>query len=947
MKRFAPILLAAALSATIAVAPAHADFGFEDFDVTFTNGDGSVVTQAGSHPFAMTTSLHFNTRIDPYLGEIPDEAVKDLNVAQIVGFVGNQAALPRCSTLAFLADPPNTACPDNTAVGETDLTLGDANGDPLPFAVYNLDPPPGVAAKLGFWALSVPVTIEVGLNDDPPYNLVARLTNIPQTVPTYAAKLTLWGVPADPAHDTERGHCVGPGGPSCFGEFAVKQPFLTVPRACAGPLTTSYEADSWVNPGAFVFGEALTHDGAVPPNPFGFIGCGNLGFSASIAAQPTTKAATSPTGLDFSLDPNDEGLKNPEGLADSDIRQAVVTLPEGMSTNPSVAEGLNVCTEAELARETAFSEAGTGCPNASKIGSVEAESPLVDEAIKGSLFVAKPYENEFDSLLALYMVIKNPNLGIVVKQALKVETNPVTGRITTVAENLPQLPFSHFRLHFREGVRSPLASPPACGTYSVKAELTPWSGTAPITTTSAFQIISGADNAPCPTHGTPPFHPGLIAGSINNAAGHYSPFNVRLFRSDSEQEITHFSIKLPPGTVGKLAGVHFCSDGQIAAAKARTGPHGGAEELASPSCPTASSIGHTLVGSGIGPSLTYVPGKLYLAGRYHGSPLSIVAITAAQVGPFDLGTVVVREALKINPETAEVFIDASGSDPIPHIIQGIPVHLRDIRAYADRPEFVLNPTSCARTSTASTVLGSGLNFASEADDVPVTVSTPFQAADCASLGFKPALSLSLRGATKRGAHPALRAVLRPRPGDANSRSISVQLPHSEFLEQSHINTVCTRVQFNAGAGNGAQCPAGSIYGHARAFTPILAEPLTGPVFLRSSEHPLPDLVLALHGLIDIDAVGRIDSVKGGIRNTFDFVPDAPISKVVVDFKGGNKGLLVNSSDICHGKHRAIAKFTGHNGKTYELAPKLKAKCGRKGNKSKRDGKASSRQRTAR
>ncbi|HVD38802.1 MAG TPA: hypothetical protein VNC15_08230, partial [Solirubrobacterales bacterium] len=389
----------------------------------------------------------------------------------------------------------------------------------------------------------------------------------------------------------------------------------------------------------------------------------------------------------------------------------------------------------------------------------------------------------------------------------------------------------------------------------------------------------------------------------------------------------HFSIKLPPGVVGKLAGIPFCPDSAIAAAKARTGPDGGAEELASPSCPAASEVWHTLVGSGVGSVLTYVPGKVYLAGPYHGSPLSIAAITAAKVGPFDLGTVVVREALRINPETAEVFVDATGSDPIPHIIQGIPVHARDIRVYVDRPKFVLNPTSCERTSTASTVLGSGLDFSSEADDNPLTVTSPFQAADCASLGFKPRLSLRLKGKTRRGGNPALRAVLRPRPGNANPSRISVALPHSEFLDQGHIRTVCTRVQFKAGAGNGAECPSGSIYGHAKAWTPLFSKPLEGPVFLRSSEHALPDLVLALHGLVDIDAVGRIDSVKGKIRNSFDFVPDAPISKVVLNLQGGKKGLLVNSTDICRGSHKAVVKMEGHNGRLHNLRAPLKATCG--------------------
>jgi hypothetical protein len=293
--------------------------------------------------------------------------------------------------------------------------------------------------------------------------------------------------------------------------------------------------------------------------------------------------------------------------------------------------------------------------------------------------------------------------------------------------------------------------------------------------------------------------------------------------------------------------------------------------------------------------------------------------------------VVVRLAFKINPETAEVFLDATGSDPIPHIIQGIPVHLRDIRAYTDRPEFVLNPTDCTRTSTASTLLGSGLNFASEADDQPVTISTPFQAADCAALSFKPQLSLKLIGGTKRGANPALRAtVTYPRAPYANIARARVTLPHSEFLDNAHIGTVCTRVQFREGAIPGEKCPAASVYGFAKAITPILSEPLEGPVYLRSSEHELPDLVAALHnGEINIDLDGHTEGVNGGIRNTFEAVPDAPASKFTLELAGGRKGLLENSTDLCAHVHRAEANFTGHNGKLYNTRPALQVKCAKK------------------
>jgi hypothetical protein len=948
MKRLILTFLSAILAILALTSVAEASYGVQKFDLAFKNQDGSPDTQAGSHPFEMATAAYFNLLQS---GEADGE-LKDFVAEQVEGLIANPSAVPRCSTVDFLSftgGGRTAQCADSTAVGyaATKLQLLD-----LVNPIFNLSPPPGVALKLGFIVGNTPITIEVGLKHHYPYSGSATLTNIPQTVQVRSSIITLWGAPGDPGHDPYRGNCVdnsNPGNPpvivapfpqpSSYGNCPTNSPstaLLTLPRACQGPLSTDYTTDSWQNPGTrlpegepnlsdpdWARGSVLTHDDAEPPNPLGMTGCAKLAFHPSIAAQPTTKAASSPTGLDFSLDVHDEGLLSPTGLAGSDIRKAVVTLPEGFSTNPSLAEGLAVCSEADLARETVKSAPGVGCPNASKVGSVEIETPLLEEGLKGSLFIATPYENEFGSLLALYIVIKSEKLGIIVRQAAKVTPNPVTGQLVTTTEDMPQLPFSHFKLHFREGTRSPLASPPACGTYNAQAELTPWSGGPPVTTTSAFQIIAGPESKPCPTGGLPPFKPGLIAGTLNNAAGHYSPFNVRLTRNDSEQEITHFSIKLPPGVIGKLAGIPFCPDAAIAAAKARTGPHGGQEEIERPSCPAVSEIGHTLVGSGVGPALAYAPGKIYLAGPYHGSAISLVSITAGRVGPFDIGTVVVRLAFKINPETAEVFLDATGSDPIPHIIKGIPIHLRDIRAYTDRPEFVLNPTGCERTSTASTLLGSGLDFGSEADDRPVTVSTPFQAADCAALGFKPKLALKLKGGTKRGDHPAFSATLRMKgTGESNIKRAQVTLPRSEFLENAHIKTICTRVQFRAN-----QCPAASVYGFAKATTPILDEPLTGPVFLRSSEHQLPDLVAELkNGEITIDLVGRIDSLNGRIRNTFEAAPDAPVKTFTLTMQGGKKGLLVNSTNLCTGTHKAIAAFTAHSGKQLEIHPELRAKC---------------------
>jgi hypothetical protein len=296
-------------------------------------------------------------------------------------------------------------------------------------------------------------------------------------------------------------------------------------------------------------------------------------------------------------------------------------------------------------------------------------------------------------------------------------------------------------------------------------------------------------------------------------------------------------------------------------------------------------------------------------------------------GPFDVGTVVTQEALRVNPRTGQVSADGSSSDPIPHILAGIPLKVRDIRVYVDRSKFIYNPTSCDPFKTTAELWGGGNDVFSAADDSPLSLAARFQVANCAGLGFKPRLSLKLKGGTNRGGHPALTGTYRPRPGDANLAGLVLRLPHSAFLDQAHIRTICTKVQFAAGAGNGAQCPAGAVYGHVKAITPLLSEPLEGPVYLRSSNHNLPDFVAALHGIVDIEAVARIDSKNGGIRATFSEVPDAPLTSVVVSMQGAKKGLIVNSTDLCAAPHRAGAQLSGQNGKSRHLQPELMAKCG--------------------
>ncbi|MGE5409019.1 MAG: hypothetical protein ACM3NV_10445, partial [Syntrophothermus sp.] len=331
-------------------------------------------------------------------------------------------------------------------------------------------------------------------------------------------------------------------------------------------------------------------------------------------------------------------------------------------------------------------------------------------------------------------------------------------------------------------------------------------------------------------------------------------------------------------------------------------------------------VGVATILAGTGPPLR-IEGDVYLAGPYRGAPLSLLVVTPALAGPFDLGVVVVRIALFVDPETARVTPVAE----IPDVFGGAKLDLRSIFVNLNRREFTLNGTNCGRHATAGTVSGGGADPADPAAFSSFPVSVPFRATGCRRLGFRPRLKLRLFGATHRAQHPRLRAALRARGGDANIGRASIALPHALFLDPASLGTVCTRPQFAAD-----ECPRRSIYGHARAWSPLLGKPLEGPVVLRSApNHLLPDMVAHLEGQVDIDLRGRIDSYKGGIRTTFDRVPDVPVSKFVLTLPGGRHGLLVASTNLCRKPPRAIVQLKGQNGRRANRRVVLRsAACGK-------------------
>ncbi len=917
MKRL--ICTVAAMLVTTAAAASPA--GAAEYEKYAIESGAAILSssQAGDHA-DFTASLELSSKEGNAFAKTRDVIVK-----LPPGIFGNPEAFPKCTNAQFGFEPEESACPIDSQVGSVDIAVsgflkGTFPGEPI----YNMPAPGGdVVARFGFFAALFPTFIDVSLNPDT-NGLVASVEGSPSAVELVRADTTFWGVPAHPSHDLERitpfesrEGITPPGGrPSGMPEI----PFMTNPTSCRDGREVRFTARSYQLPEP----RSLTV-------PFPQIAsCDMLEFSPETSLKPTTGQASAASGLNYGFSLPTKGLEFSNVRYGSELRRARVTLPEGMTLNPSAAEGLGVCSQADLDRERFDSGPDVGCPESSKLGSAVAKTPVIDREAVGSLYLAKPYENPFGSLLALYLVMKVPDRGVLVKLAGRVEPDPRTGRLVTTFDDIPELPVANFELRFREGARAPLVTPPTCGSYEALSGLTPWSSTAAeVFRVNAFSIEGGPDRGPCPAGGVPPFEPGLLAYPLNGAAGAHSPLYMRLTRRDGDQGLTRFSATLPPGLVAKLAGTTQCSEAAIARARSRTGPREGRLELADPSCPASARIGRVLAGAGVGSVLTYAAGEVYLAGPYNGAPLSVVAIVPAVAGPFDVGTVVTRQALRLNPRTGIVTVDGASSDPIPHILAGIPLKVRDIRVYVDRPDFTLNPTSCEPFSIDATLWGGGTDVFGSADDLPFGASDRFQAADCAALGFSPRLSLSLEGGTKRGGHPALRGVFRPRPGDSNLEKLVLRLPRSAFLEQAHIRTICTRVQFAANGGNGRGCPAGSIYGHVRAYTPILDQPLEGPVFLRASNNPLPDFVAALRGLVDVEAVAKIDSVGGGIRATFTEVPDAPLSKVVVEMQGQKKGLIVNSADLCRAANRANAAYSAHNDRRAQGRPALRAEgCGK-------------------
>ncbi len=873
------------------------------------------VRRSGAHPDLAVFSFDLNSIANPTAAQpgqkTPLGNLRNLKVTLPPGFVGNPTVVGECTP----AELSLRICPRSSQVGRADISLYPFSSSfsvlHMSIGIYNMTHPLGSIADLAFVVASNPVHVKASLDPASSYAITSKALNINESLPPFHSKVTIWGVPAHKSHDFER--CDG-GNPldtevRCETDQPVK-PFLTVPSQCdVDHKMRLHEYDSWQNVG--VFGPDIEYS-----MPGHTTDCETPSFNPSVEAIPTGKEANTPTGFDvhIKLVQND----NPNALNTPSMKSAVVTLPEGMSFSPSFADGLQSCTPAQIGL---FTNDRVKCPPASRIGEVRLSTPVLPKDAVGSMYLAKQNDNPFNTTFALYMEVEDTEeRGALIKIPGRIDVDPVTGQITTSFDDLPQFPVNDFTLKFRSGPRAPLVSPPACGSHKIEIKVASYAQpTKPVDASNTYEVSEGPGGSPCPPSSVSrPFAPTFSGGTLNPVAGTYSPFLFRLSRDDREQELSQVTTILPPGLVAKIAGIPYCPEAAIASISEAEGT--GINELNNPACPAASQVGTVSAGLGAGPGPNYFGGKVYLAGPYKGAPLSLAVVAPGIAGPFDLGNVVVRAAVRVDPDTAQI---TAVSDPFPTILHGVILRARDIRLRVDRPETTLNPTNCEPMSIDGEIAGVGASLLTTADDSVFNASAPFQVGECAELGFKPRLSLRLLGGTKRGAHPKFQATLRMPQGGANISRASVALPRSEFLDQSHIGTVCTRVQFKANA-----CPPASVYGSAVAKTPLLDEPLKGIAYLRSSDNPLPDLVIALRGQIDFNLVGRVDSIKGGIRNTFDFVPDAPVESFTLTMQGGKKGLLINSRNLCKKTYRATAKFNAQNGRRVTIRPEMQNSCGK-------------------
>lgn len=881
-------------------------FGVEEMSLVPEEVGGATDLLAGSHPFQLTTGLWLNTSANgqPFTPGQP----RTLSFALPPGLVADAQAAPQCPYTQFAKSfPGGNGCLAESIVGANVLTLAyGATAKELTTTVvpvFNLTPAPGEPARFGFTFESLAVTVDTGVRTGRNYGATATVSNTVQYSRFVGSQLTIWGVPAAAQHDGQRGFgCVWVGDeidgcPTSPPAPSSPTPFLTLPTSCQSPFHVGFEGTTWPVPTepSLRIEDGFTLSGS-GGEPLSLEGCQRLDFSPQIQLTPDTQDASSPLGPTVKVKLPQTGTLSAGGTAESAVKSASVTLPAGVTLNPASASGLQACTETEVGFEGNGSEEGVelalfspllpepSCPEGAKLATVAIHTPLLPNPLKGALYLASPApehesgKNPFDSLVAVYMIAEDPVSGVLVKLPGEVSLNSQTGQVTATFSNTPQLPFEELELQFLAGPRAALASPAKCGAYATKASFTPWSGGPAVETSTTFEVTAGPGGGPCP--GDPAFAPTFEAGTTNNSGGSFSPLTVAFSRKDGEQPLGAISMHLPPGLAGMISAVQPCAEAQAAIGD----------------CPAASKIGHVRVSAGVGSEPVVVPqaGKpedpVYLTGPYKGAPFGVAIVVPAEAGPFNLDEdghpVVVRGKIEVDPHTAEVSIEA---EPPPTMLRGVPVDLRNVEVVIDKSGFVFNPTNCEPMSITGSI-GS-----SEGASEPV--SSRFQAADCASLPFKPTFQVTThKGHTRRNGG-YLRVNVTSGSGQANLKSVFVELPKLLPSRTETLKGACSEQQF---AEDPAGCPAASQVGTAVVHTPVLPVPLTGPaIFVSHGGAAFPDLDLVLQGDgVTIEQVGNTNIVNGVTSSDFKTIPDVPVSSVELTLPEGPHSALAATGNLC-------------------------------------------------
>jgi hypothetical protein len=879
----------------------------EDLNQCNKNTPGKWYTQAAGHPNFGITDFTLNTLAIPT--GFPDGFVKEIVVDTPEGLGVNPEATPVKCTVAQMEEEPKTpipACPLASIVGFNYLTV--ATESPSVPGKCDFEAPLGVPDKCIVARIKLPVYNVVPFEGVP--SMVAFPTkNVGE--PTFIVGdldpkdqhviFTISGIhPPDATHPPIIGSRLVFNGKATTG---FTETYLTMPSNCAGGQTSGLRVKS--------------HPYPAPPGPevedtasfttaVGASGCDIVPFHMELAAS-SSGSTDSPEPATVDVQMPDQ-LKPLEPIANSHLLTAKVTLPEGAGINPSLANGLKPCADAQFKKDT---DDPVECPIESRIGSIQVQSNALDQELGGDLYVAEPTSQESQSgnQFRVFLHAFNTRYGVNVRLIGHVFPNLQTGQLTVVVPDNPQAPFNSFKVNVFGGARGALTSPDTCGPHTTTAKFVPWSRpneeVPPQSGNPQFTLTTLPGGGPCPkTLGDRPFSPTYKAGTTGTKAGAYKPFELRITRPDGAQEIRRVDVDLPPGMVAKLKGVKYCPEASIEAAAKQSGK----AELANPSCPANSLVGATSIDAGSGPAPFRTSGNVYLAGPYKGAPISMVFVTPAVAGPYDLGTVVVRAAINIDPERAEVH---AVSDPIPYVFGGVKLDVRSIDVSINRNKFTLNPTTC-RTAfkVGSSIFGGASDPANPNAWFAAHPSNEFRATECKALKYKPkfeARILGGRGHMQRGDNPKFRAILDARKGDANTQRAAFILPNATILDQAHIKTICTRVQLAANA-----CPKNSIYGHAKATSPLLDGKLKGPVYLTSSDNPLPDLLVDLKGQVNIRLRGVIGSEHGRLKTVFNKTPDVAVDRFVMTMKGGNKGLLVNTRNLCSRRTNGFLNLRAQN-----------------------------------